>query len=125
MRCDVQKIRNDEKAWDALIAHAGSPREILCMKDSASGPPRASLGAEAGHFLPYHVFDFWINIALCHALLVDTSDGETVVYQVRCSGPESPRRRSSRALSEGLVCHAAGPVARRGGTGGVRADDGL
>lgn len=50
------------------------------MKDSVSGK-QGSLGAEAGHFLPHHLVDFWLNLALCHALLVDTSDGDAQ-YQV-------------------------------------------
>lgn len=54
------------------------------MRDSVSGL-RGSLGADAGHFLPYHLMDFWLNLALCHALLVDTSDGDAQ-YQV-CATP--------------------------------------
>lgn len=55
---------------------AGSPQEILALKDSHSGPAGASFGPELGNFLPYHLVDFWMNLALCHALLVDTSDGQ-------------------------------------------------
>lgn len=76
----MQTIRNDPKAWAKAISGIGSPQEILSMKDSVSGQ-QADLGAESGHFLPHHLLDFWLNLALCHALLVDTSDGKAN-YQV-------------------------------------------
>jgi hypothetical protein len=35
--------------------------------------------------MPYHVMDFWINLALCHGLLVEDVEGH-YIYQARtCS----------------------------------------
>jgi hypothetical protein len=53
----------------------------MSMKDSFDGNSSLSFGGGAHHFLPYHAFDFWLNLALCHALLVDGSEGEPT-YQV-------------------------------------------
>lgn len=91
-RC-VQALKSDPEKWEAVLRKAGSPAELLAMKDSVSGDPQLSLGAAAGHFLPYHVIDFWINLALCHALLVDKSDGG-VSYQVWLSPPLFCRPRA-------------------------------
>lgn len=76
----MQTIRNDPTSWAKTISGIGSPQEILSMKDSVSSQ-QAGFGPESGHFLPHHLMDFWLNLALCHALLVDTSDG-TGHYQV-------------------------------------------
>ena len=71
----VQALQSDNEKWEAAIRGAGSPPRIMAMSDSMHGDRGASLGEAAGHFLPYHVFDFWLNLALCHALLVDHADG--------------------------------------------------
>jgi hypothetical protein len=76
----IQAIKNDKEKWHMMTQGAGSPQQILALKDSQNGPEGSSLGPEVGNFLPYHLVDFWINLALCHALLVDTSDGQTT-YQ--------------------------------------------
>lgn len=69
------------KRWEKLISHAGSSAQIMSMKDSINGDPSWSFGESAGHFLPYHAFDFWLNLSLCHALIVDGSEG-IATYQV-------------------------------------------
>jgi hypothetical protein len=74
------------------LAAGGSPPDILAMPDSqlrASGGTGGSFGAAGGHFLPYHVLDFWLNLALCHALLVEDIEG-TRVYQVKSSPAPLP-----------------------------------
>jgi hypothetical protein len=77
----MQAGATQPKRWEKMISHAGSPSQILSMKDSIHGDSSLSFGEGAGHFLPYHAFDFWLNLALCHALLVDTSEGKSS-YQV-------------------------------------------
>jgi hypothetical protein len=77
MAC-MQAARNDRERWEQMMRSVGSSQAVLALKDSLSGDKALSFGAEAGHFLPYHFVDFWINLALCHALLVDSSDGRSV-----------------------------------------------
>jgi hypothetical protein len=82
--CFVQALHSDPEKWEAMLSHAGSPAHIMAMKDSVNGDATCTnwdLGEAAGHFLPYHVVDFWMNLALCHALLVDKANG-LAVYQV-------------------------------------------
>jgi hypothetical protein len=79
----VQALRRDSAKWDAMLRGAGSPAHIARMHDSTHGSGQWSLGDKGGHFLAYHAFDFWLNLALCHALLVDVSDGKAS-YQARC-----------------------------------------
>jgi hypothetical protein len=81
----VQALHSDPEKWEAVLNHAGSPAHIMAMNDSIDGGATCKkwdLGEAAGHFLPYHAIDFWMNLALCHALLVDKEDG-SAVYQVR------------------------------------------
>jgi hypothetical protein len=85
----MQAIMHDKAKWHAMMQGAGSTQEVLALKDSRSGRMADSLGAEYGHFLPYHLVDFWINLSLCHALLVDTSEGEPK-YQVCLLLPAAP-----------------------------------
>lgn len=78
----AQAVRSDGERWQALMRSAGSRLEVLQMQDSQAGPRDLSLGSKADHFLPYHTLDFWLNLALCHALLVEIVDGEAA-YQAR------------------------------------------
>lgn len=78
----MQAMQNDKAKWHLMTQGAGSPQEILALKDSYSGPAGSSFGSEVGKFLPYHLVDFWMNLALCHALLVDTST-DAMSYQAR------------------------------------------
>jgi hypothetical protein len=74
-------VHSDSGRWRRLINAAGSSADVLALKDSQSGDPSLAFDQGSGSFLPYHVFDFWLNLALCHALLVDTSD-DAANYQV-------------------------------------------
>jgi hypothetical protein len=83
---------------------AGSRLEVLQMKDSQFGPKDQSFGSDAGEFLPYHTLDFWLNLALCHALLVEDVNGEAV-YQARpCLGLASPGLQRSSLFGMAIPC---------------------
>jgi hypothetical protein len=69
-----------------MIASLGSPQPLLHAKDTITCPSEElrsfDFGPGVGHYLPYHFLDFWLNLALCHALLVDNSEGQAA-YTVR------------------------------------------
>ena len=68
-----------------MLRRGGSWPGLTDLPDSANGATEHSFGEQSGHFLPYHVMDFWIALALCHGLLVEGGEDEyaTGTYQAR------------------------------------------
>lgn len=103
----MQALQADSETWEQMLRGAGSPEHVLQMEDSIGRGEQGSLGEAAGHFLGYHAFDFWLNLALCHALLVDTSDG-AASYQARLlCGTNTRRPQNGWKLACMAGCTAA------------------
>ena len=109
----LQALQSDTDRWESMLRSAGSPQHILRMADSQRGDAKWSLGERAGHFLPYHVFDFWLNLALCHALLVEKDDDGNLSYQV-CASLCCTSLPLSRSM--GLGCGMTGAARLMGPT---------
>ena len=81
----MQAIKADREAWQGTLNHGGSrtPITSLPRHDADTDAAHGSFGDAGGHFLPYHVLDFWIALALCHGLLVEEVPGVDDVYSTR------------------------------------------
>ena len=82
MHAALSALRSNEGRWQTMVDSGGSNAELLALEDSADGPAELAFASEAGEFLPYHVFDFWINLAICHSLLVEPGPDGKAIYQV-------------------------------------------
>ena len=107
----VQALRADKSKWDGVMRRGGSNGHITSLADSATGPDSQSLGERASHFLPYHVVDFWIALALCHGLLVEEGHDEYTTRTYQVQRPDPPQTCPPKPFRGVVQCCRA--VSRR------------
>lgn len=91
-------IKSDQKRWKTCISRGGSSHPTLSMTTShpdlhvmhsMKKTDEEPFKGANGNFLPYHVMDFWTNLAMCHSLIVEENPkaGGLPIYQVRVRSP--------------------------------------